>query len=147
MPTSSSFESKIILVVDDEPAIVKTLVLIFNHSKQNLFAIGSTDIAEALGIVHGIRPDLVLLDVQMPGAKGLAHAVEMRDTCGCKILLMSGQTTTAEVIDEYIKTGNAPFEILPKPIHPTVIIRKVQQMLADATVAPEWKNPLSFNIQ
>lgn len=147
MPTSSSFESKIILVVDDEPAIVKTLVLVLNHSKQNLFAIGSTEIAEALAIVHGIRPDLILLDVQMPGAKGLAHAVEMRDKCGCAVLLMSGQTTTAEVIDEYMRTGNKPFEILPKPIHPTEIIKKIQQMLTECKVASDWKNPLTFNVQ
>jgi len=144
---SSSFGSKIILVVDDEPAIVQTLVLVLNHSNQNFFAIGSTDIAEALSIVHGIQPDLVLLDVMMPGAIRLEHAIEMRDRCGCAVLLMSGNTGTQAVIDESATAGNNPFEIVAKPIHPTQLISKIQDMLQSAQVAPRWKNPLTFHVQ
>ena len=68
MPESSSLGSRIILVVDDEPTITRTIVLILNQSGLRIFAIGSTEIAEAMSIVHGIRADLVLLEVKMPGA-------------------------------------------------------------------------------
>lgn len=144
---SSSFGSKIILVVDDEPAIVQTLVLVLNHSNQNFFAIGSTDVNEALSIVHGIQPDLILLDVMMPGATRLEHAIEMRDRCGCTVLLMSGHTGTQAVIDETAAAGHSPFEIVAKPIHPTELIRKIQEMLQSAQVGPRWKNPLGFHVQ
>jgi len=147
LPESSSFGSRIVLVVDDEPTITDTIVLVLNHSNQNIFALGSTDLAQALSIVHGIRPDLVLLDVKMPGAVRLEHAVEMRDKCGCRVLLMSGETTTSEDIDGYLESGGQPFEILAKPIHPTDLIKQIQQMLNEPPTASQWKNPLSFHLQ
>jgi DNA-binding response OmpR family regulator len=144
---TSSFGSKIILVVDDEPAIVQTLVLVLNHSRQNLFAIGSTKIDEALSIVRGIQPDLVVLDVMMPGVNGLQHAIEMRDKFGCAVLLMSGQTTTQTVLEESLEAGHEPFDIVGKPIHPTDLIKKIQEVLQTAQMAPRWNNPLSFHVQ
>jgi len=133
--------------VDDEPNVTRTLVLVLNRSKQNLFAVGSTDLAEALSIVRSIRPDLVLLDVMMPGAVGLQHAVQMRDKSGCKVLLISGQTTTAQELDTYMANGGEPFEILAKPVHPTDLITKILQMLNQPPLLSDWKNPLDFNIQ
>ena len=146
MPNTSSFGSRIVLVVDDEPAIAQTIVLVLNNSNQNLFAIGSTDLAQALSMVRGIRPDLVLLDVQMPGVVRLEHAVEMRDKCGCKVLLMSGQTATSEVLDAHLQRGGEPFEILAKPIHPTDLIKKIQQLINKPPLS-EWRNPVSFHVQ
>jgi DNA-binding response OmpR family regulator len=144
---SSSFGSKIILVVDDEPAIAETLRLVLNHSNQNFFAIATTDVHEALSMVHGIQPDLVLLDVMMPGTTGLQHAIEMREHCGCSVLLMSGQTTTQAVIEESLEAGNTPFEIVAKPIHPTDLIKKIHEMLQGSAAEPRWKNPLRFHVQ
>lgn len=146
MPESSSFGTKLILVVDDEATITNTIVLILNHSNQKLFGIGSTDLAEALTIVHGIHPDLVLLDVKMPGAIALQHAAEMRDKRGCKVLLMSGDPRTGEHIDAYAAAGGEPFQILAKPIHPTTLIDKIHQMLMEAATV-KWKNPLTFHVQ
>lgn len=124
-----SFDSRVILVVDDEPVITQTLTLVLNRSNQGLFAIESNDLEQALQIVHGIRPDLVLLDVQMPGAENLEHAIEMRDRCRCKVLLMSGQPETAAAIEQSHRAGHHPFEIIAKPIHPSDLINKIHQML------------------
>ena len=146
LPSSSSFHSNIILVVDDEPVITETLVLVLNHSNQKLFAFGFDNVADAITMVRGVQPDLVLLDVMMPGADGLSHALEMDDKCGCKVLLMSGQMTTADVVDEYLKTGREPFEIIAKPTHPTELINKIQEMLRRQP-SMDLKNPLSFHVQ
>lgn len=136
----------IILVVDDEPVITQTLVLILNSFSPEFFAIGCTNVAEALTIVQGVHPDLVLLDAIMPGTRGLDHAVQMRDKAGCQILMMSGQGTTATFLDESNQKGNAPFEILAKPIHPSVLIGRIREILQRAPQAAAWVNPLSFHI-
>src|SRR3954451_19465240 len=88
-----------VLVVDDEPVIVETLVLILNKF-DDFIAFGSTNIKEALTIVRGIQPDLVLLDVMMPDVHGIEHAIEMRDKCGCKVLMMSGQGAAGQLIED-----------------------------------------------
>ena len=138
--------ASIILVVDDEPIITKTLVLILNNLKDEFFAIGSTSISEALKIVEGIRPDLVLLDVIMPGARGLEQAVRMRDTLGCKVLMMSGQGATANLLEDSVREGNQPFEILAKPIHPNDLVARIRENLNSPLVS-DWKNPLNFHVQ
>jgi CheY-like chemotaxis protein len=59
-----------ILVVDDEHIITDTMVMILNRE---FLAIGCYSAAEAIGIVRGILPDLVLLDVIMPNVNACAR--------------------------------------------------------------------------
>lgn len=139
--------ASVILVVDDEPIIVNTLVLVLNRTPEEFLAIGATNIAEALKLVHGIRPDLVLLDTMMPGVQGLQHAAEMRVKCGCKVLMMSGHTGTGGLIDAWNRAGNEPFDIVAKPIHPLALISKIREMLQVDVRALQWENPLRFSIQ
>lgn len=137
--------SSLILVVDDEPVITQTLVTILNKFGDEFIAIGSTQIAEALAIVRGIHPDLVLLDAVMPGSTGLDQALEMREKYGCKVLMMSGQIATGELLDQVIRGGHAPLEILAKPVHPMELVNKIRELLRQEQV-PIWQNPLSFHV-
>lgn len=138
--------ASVILVVDDEPVITQTLVLILNSFKDEFFAIGTTSVHEALKIVEGIHPDLVLLDAIMPGAHGLDHALQMRDKSGCKILMMSGQGATANYLEETRLSGHEPFEIMAKPIHPNDLVAKIREMLMRSPRPADWRSPLSFHI-
>lgn len=122
----------IVLIVDDEPVITKTLVAILNRLDSEFVAVGSTSVREALTIVRAIRPDLVLLDVAMPGVTGLEHAVEMRDRCGCTVLLLSGQPHADSALQQLSEEGCQPFEILPKPVHPTALLEKIRDMIRAA---------------
>lgn len=140
--------ASIILVVDDEPVITQTLVLILNSNsmKGEFFAVGTTSVIDALKIVAGIHPDLVLLDAIMPGARGLDHAVRMRDQWGCNVLMMSGQGATSAYMQESELQGHKPFEILAKPIHPNDLVAKMRGLLLPMPQPSVWKNPLSFHI-
>ena len=138
--------ASVILVVDDEPVITQTLVLILNSFRDEFFAIGTTNVSEALKIVEGIHPDLVLLDAIMPGAHGLDHALQMRDKSGCKILMMSGQGATANYLEESRLSGHELFEIMAKPIHPNDLVTKIREMLMRSPRPADWRSPLSFHI-
>jgi len=138
--------ASIILVVDDEPVITQTLVLILNSFRDEFFAIGTTNVADALKIVEGIHPDMVLLDAIMPGTQGLDHAVQLRDKSGCKVLMMSGQGATANYLEESRLQGHKPFEVLAKPVHPNDLIEKIREVLLRPPLPSAWRSPLSFHI-
>src|SRR5689334_1370758 len=101
-----------ILVVDDERIVADTIVAVLNQNE--FVALACYTVAEAIAVVRGIRPDLVVLDVLLPGAERLEHALTIRDECGCKVLLISGQPITGEWLDELRGRDIKPFEVLAK---------------------------------
>jgi DNA-binding NtrC family response regulator len=69
-----------ILIVDDDPDIVLALenrITWMGHEP-----LTAADGKEALRIIHTDQPDLVLLDIQLPGLSGLDILEQMRDTLG-----------------------------------------------------------------
>lgn len=58
-----------ILVVEDNPANMKLMVIILE--KNGYEAIRAFDAEEAVRIAHELMPDLILMDVQLPGMDGL----------------------------------------------------------------------------
>ena len=116
-----------ILVVDDQHVIADTIVQILNGVASNEFAAEAAYTGkDAVEKARKIQPDLVLLDVILPDTTGLEHALEIRDKCGCNVLLISGNIRTAEVLTESEGREVSPFEILAKPIHPLELIDRVR---------------------
>jgi twitching motility two-component system response regulator PilH len=59
-----------VLVVDDEEDIVAYLMAVLEDN--GFKAVGESDAATALEVIHRERPDLILLDIMMPGQSGLS---------------------------------------------------------------------------
>jgi DNA-binding response OmpR family regulator len=137
---------KTVLIVDDEPLVATTLAAILNLYVGEFAAVAATTVVDALAIVRGIMPDLVLLDVMMPGVERLEHAVEIRDECGCNVLLMSGAGQTSTLLEGLVQQGMGTFEIVPKPIHPRELITKLREVIAQLPQA-ERRTPLQFRSQ
>ena len=119
-----SDEKKTILIVDDEPdarAFVETAV-----SEIGDFNILTASNAEdALETMQTTRPDLVILDVMMPGRSGFDTFKEMRrrePTVQTPVIMLTGvseQTGIAfsgEDMGEYF--GASPAAFLDKPVEP-----------------------------
>jgi DNA-binding response OmpR family regulator len=136
----------LILVVDHEDIVADTLVLVLNSSQQEFLAVGSTNVIDALDIVRGIHPDLVLLDATMPGTHGLDHVDEMRDKWHCKILFMSGRAGVRRLVDEANQKNSEPIEVLEKPIYPPELFEKIREVLRRPQVAAPHK-PFNFGVQ
>ena len=91
-------ENSNILLVDDEPAMlryIKTLLEVGDHKVQT-----ATTGEEALALVQkGLRPDLVLMDLLMPGIDGLQTLEQLRQIQpGVKVVMLSCIGDTKKVV-------------------------------------------------
>lgn len=76
-PASSSADTPRLLVVDDEPDLVDLLV--YNLQREGYAVTSARDGMQALELAQSVEPDLVLLDVMMPGLDGIAVARRLRE--------------------------------------------------------------------
>ncbi len=114
-----------ILVVDDEVLIADTIVQILNRN--GFIAEAAYSGAEAIQQASRHCPELVLSDVMMPNVDGVEAAIAIREHCpDTRIVLFSGQAATVEILARARQRGH-DFELLPKPIHPTQLIKHLRQ--------------------
>lgn len=76
--------------------------------------------------------DHLVTDVVMNGMNGIDAAIAIHQLLpNCRILLISGNNNTTELLDIAAAKGHG-FEILPKPVHPTVLL---EQLRAQSSVS------------
>jgi CheY-like chemotaxis protein len=107
-------------VVDDHQVIADTLASILQRSGYEATAAYSGEQAVEAAIASNI--DALITDIVMGGMSGIEAAIRiLRDHPDCKIILFSGQSTTANLLQESEAQGYH-FDILAKPINPTILL-------------------------
>jgi CheY-like chemotaxis protein len=106
-------ENSKILLVDDEPAMlryIKTLLEVDDYKVQT-----ATTGEEALALVNkGLRPDLVLMDLLMPGIDGLQTLEQLRQLQpGVKVVILSCVGDTKKVV-QAMRLGAQDYITKPK---------------------------------
>ena len=115
-----------VLVVDDEPDIVE--ILRYNLQKQNFMVLTASNGIDAVAIAIAEIPDLIILDVRMPGLSGIETCRKIRTFPSLKstpVLFLTADT------DEYtsmsaIEAGGNHF--ITKPIHPTILLNMIKEI-------------------
>lgn len=116
-----------VLVVDDEHVIADTLCMIFAQEGFEAHAVYSS--AEAMIRARELRPNFIVSDVILPGISGIEAAVEIcRFLPDCKVILISGQATTSDMLEKARCEGHE-FEILAKPVEPEILIERLRSGL------------------
>jgi DNA-binding response OmpR family regulator len=119
-----------ILVVDDEVAIADTLAAIFSIRGYSAQAAYSAE--KAIEIIAGWAPDLAIVDVMLPLMNGVDFSIVLKANYpACAILLFTGQPDSSVLVEAALKKGHS-FEVLAKPLHPTFILDRVQNLLSSA---------------
>ena len=134
---SQSSKELRVFVVDDEDVIASSLAMILRlHG--GFHATSFTDPLKALKAAHAEVPDLLITDVAMPQISGIDLAIQLRDVCpDCKVLLFSGQASTADLLEGARATGYT-FELLLKPVHPAELLVRIQTLTGGAqTLSPQ----------
>lgn len=116
-----------ILIVEDEKVVAETLRQILSTQG---YAVQIDASAEAaIERLAGWQPDLAIVDVMLPNMNGIDLAVLLKQRLPhCHALLFSGQPSV-EVLVEKAKSEGHQFEILAKPVHPTVMLDAISDLL------------------
>jgi CheY-like chemotaxis protein len=124
-----------ILVVDDDPNVSRLVAAHLEKSGAYQVLIENRPYA-AMSVARAFRPDLVFLDVDMPGKDGGQIAAEIRadtDLAKTPIVFLTSLVAHSEVGDEPKILGGFPF--LAKPTTPGTLDRTVRTMLAKPGLA------------
>ncbi len=105
-----------ILLVDDHPVVRQGLRVLLSN-RENLQLVGeATDGAQAILEVKALRPDLVLMDIEMPGMDGLqATAALHKELPHVKVLVLS-MHNQRETVARIIKAGARGYVLKDAPI-------------------------------
>jgi len=117
-----------VLVVDDDTVIADSLAVILNANGYHARAVHSAE--EALEESVLLAPDVLITDVVMTGISGIDLAIHISNTVPtCKIILFSGQVQTANLLEQAEERGYR-FELLQKPVHPQVLLQRLNEYVA-----------------
>ena len=86
--------------------------------------------ADALRVIRARRPDLVILDCNMPAMSGLLVLRQMRDTpdlCDTPVLVLTGRQSGR---DEEIAFYEGADDYMKKPFDPEELVFRVEELLA-----------------
>jgi DNA-binding response OmpR family regulator len=120
-------EPKRILIVDDDAFIRRPLEFILREEGYRPETAANAD--EGLRAVESCPPDLILLDVMMPGKDGLTWCAELKSDpryAGIPIVLLSARGQERDRV-RALALGAADF--LTKPYSPHEIKRRVRELL------------------
>lgn len=121
-----------ILVVDDEPALVKLLAFVLEKDSHEVRT--AADGLEALKAIDAARPDLILLDVMMPGMDGYSLSARLQEDpslCSIPIIVLSAHPGMK---DMFQAQGNV-LRFVEKPFDSKDLRGLVRQLLASSGAA------------
>jgi CheY-like chemotaxis protein len=126
-----------ILLVDDDPDILETTRVALERADYEVLT--ATNGLEALGAVRISRPDLILLDVMMPGENGyrVARAIREDEEAGVyehrnKIILVTARDLSNEPDREELFNDFArPDRVVYKPFELADLLRQVAELLSE----------------
>ena len=122
-----------ILIVDDEPPIVD--VLAYNLKRANYEVITAYDGQEALDKARAEQPDLIVLDLMLPGVDGLDVCRRLRQESGVPIIM---RTARVEEADRVVGLELGADDYVTKPFSPRELVARVRATLrrAEGQVGP-----------
>lgn len=126
---------KTILVIDDEPDVVVFLTTFLKD--QGFKTLSARDGAEGLRLAQQHKPDLITLDITMPGKSGVAVYADLRKDpalAGTPVFIITGVVEFRQLM--YHRSMAAPEGYMEKPINPDVLLLQIRRILG-AEVAVE----------
>lgn len=108
-----------VLIADDDPVMRMLLTAVVNNDPALELAAAAEDATQAIALAQEHAPDVVLLDVEMPGGGGAHAAREIKQRApGIRVLALSAHATgeqreamEAAGADGYVIKGTPPAEI------------------------------------
>lgn len=117
---------KSVMIVDDDPFFRNVLRDVLSD---NYDVIESSDGHDAFEIAERLRPDLIILDVEMPGKSGISVCIELKEditTRTIPVLMLSAHAEKSDIVDGLHAGAD---DYITKPIYPDEILARVDAHL------------------
>jgi DNA-binding response OmpR family regulator len=123
MTTPSGGTTRVLLIDDDEAlgALLGEFLAQFGLSMR---AAGTPD--EGLRLLKSQPPDILILDVMLPGMDGFAVCRKVRETSRVPIIML---TARGDVMDRIVGLELGADDYLPKPFEPRELVARIQAVL------------------
>ena len=122
---------KKVLICDDEPYILESVSFIVREEGYQV--ITANDGEQGLQLLRSEKPDLVLLDVMMPGKTGFDVCREVKadhNMCGTYVILLTAMGQDRDMEDGYQSGAD---EYMTKPFSPRSLRRRLHELLDEGT--------------
>ncbi|MCU1354129.1 MAG: phoB [Acidimicrobiales bacterium] len=117
----------VVLVVDDDPVIVKLLTV--NFEMEGFTVLTAVDGAEGVALARADRPDVVVSDIMMPNVSGLDLVRQLKaspDTAAIPIVLLSAKAQAGDIRDGLAVGAD---DYVTKPFEPIDLVDRVNALL------------------
>lgn len=121
---SSAPASPLVLVVEDEPGIAS--ILIAYLQREGLRTQQAGDGLQALQLFRQLRPDIVLLDIHLPGMDGVDVLREIRSDGQTPVIMV---TALADDVDKLLGLRLGADDYVVKPFSPAEVVARVRAVL------------------
>jgi len=108
-----------VLVVDDDASLAEMLSIVLRQEGFDSTICGRGD--QAIEVFRDYRPDLVLLDLMLPGKDGIDVCKEIRAESGVPVVVLTAKTDTIDVVlglesgaDDYVVKPFKPKELIAR---------------------------------
>ena len=133
----AALSSPTILIVDDDPGIQRLLSRYL--TEQGFVTAVAGDGKSMDDFLSKQHPDLIILDLMLPGEDGLSLARRLRVSGNIPIIML---TARGEDVDRIIGLEMGADDYLPKPFNPRELLARIRAVLRRGTTADE-RNDLS----
>ena len=116
-----------ILVVDDDGALAEMITIMLRSEGFEPHTALSGP--EAIDLIEKVSPDLVLLDVMLPGMDGIDVCSHIRQTSGIPIIMLTAKGDTGDVV-KGLESGADDYVV--KPFNPKELVARIRTRLRPA---------------
>lgn len=113
-----------VLIADDEKEIRNLLKLYLENDGLDVFDVGTGE--EVAGAMDSFKPDVILLDVMMPGKDGIHVLKDIREVSNVPVMIISARTADAERI---LGLNIGADDYICKPFNPLEVVARVKSLL------------------
>ncbi|OYX58363.1 MAG: DNA-binding response regulator [Micrococcales bacterium 32-70-13] len=126
-----------ILVVDDDAAIAEMIGIVLRG--EGFEPHFSFDGPAAIEAFAAVKPDLVLLDLMLPGMDGIEVCTRIRESSGTPIIMLTAKSDSTDVV-RGLESGADDYVV--KPFNPKELVARIRTRLRPAATSEIARLPI-----